>query len=100
MLLESAEARGPPAHTIHVIGESWSGRPYELRALLGRCAIPHSFCLADSSDGRALVAEAGDGSQLPIIIFPDGTVLADPSNAELMKAAARRRTPSGWISTL
>jgi thioredoxin reductase (NADPH) len=87
MLLEAAEARGASPHTIHVIGESWSGRAYELRALLGRCAMPHSFCLADSSEGRALVAQAGDGSRLPIIIFPDGTVLTDPSNAELMQAA-------------
>jgi thioredoxin reductase (NADPH) len=87
MLLESAEVRGTSPHTIHVVGESWSGRAYELRALLGRCAIPHSFCLADSSDGRALVAQAGEGSNLPIIIFPDGKVLADPSNSELMKAA-------------
>jgi thioredoxin reductase (NADPH) len=87
MLLDAADARGASPHTIHVIGESWSGRAYELRALLGRCAMPHSFCLADSSDGRALVAQAGEVSRLPLIIFPDGTVLADPSNAELMKAA-------------
>ena len=87
MLLGSAEARGASPHTIHVVGESWSGRAYELRALLGRCAMPHSFCLADSSDGRALVAEAGGGSKLPLIVFPNGTVLADPSDSELMKAA-------------
>ena len=86
MLVGSAEARGASPHTIHVVGESWSGRAYELRALLGRCAMPHSFCLADSSDGRALVAQAGEASKLPIIVFPNGTVLADPSNHELMKA--------------
>ncbi len=28
--------------------------------MLGRCAVPHAFLLADSPDGRALVAEAGD----------------------------------------
>jgi thioredoxin reductase (NADPH) len=87
MLLESAEARGASPHAIHVVGESWSGRAYELRAVLGRCAIPHSFCLADSSDGRALVAQADHGAELPLIIFPDGTVLENPSNAELAKAA-------------
>jgi thioredoxin reductase (NADPH) len=93
MLLESAEARGASPHTIHVIGESWSGRAYELRALLGRCALPHAVCRADSSDGRALVGRAGEGSKLPTIIFPDGTVLADPSNAELMKAAGSPTHP-------
>jgi hypothetical protein len=55
--------------------------------------VPHSFCLADSSDGRALVAQAGDGAKLPIIVFPDGMVLTDPSNAEIAKAAGLTSEP-------
>jgi thioredoxin reductase (NADPH) len=93
LLLDWAEARRASPYTIHVVGESWSGRAYELRATLGRCAIPHSFCLADSSDGRALVAEAGEGAKLPIVVFPDGTVLTDPSNAELARAAGSPVNP-------
>ena len=61
LLLEWAEARRNSPYTIRVVGESWSGRAYELRDVLGRCALPHSFCLADSEDGRALVAEVGAG---------------------------------------
>lgn len=87
LLLDWAETQRSSPHTIHVIGDSWSGRSYELRELLGRCAIAHSFCLADSPDGRALVAEAGAGEKFPMVIFPDGTVLANPSNAELASAA-------------
>jgi thioredoxin reductase (NADPH) len=93
LLLEWAEARRASPYTIHVVGESWSGRAYELRDLLGRCAFPHSFCLADSSDGRALVAEAGAGAKLPIVVFPDGTVLTDPSNADIAKAAGSPVNP-------
>jgi thioredoxin reductase (NADPH) len=87
LLLDWAEARRDAPYTVRVVGEAWAGRAYELRDLLGRCAIPHSFCLADSTDGRALVAEAAEGSKLPIVVLPDGTVLADPSNAELARAA-------------
>jgi thioredoxin reductase (NADPH) len=93
LLLEWAEARRASPHTIHVIGESWSGRAYELRHLLGRCAFPHSFCLADSSDGRALVAEGREGARLPIVVFPDGTLLSDPSNADLARAAGSPVNP-------
>jgi thioredoxin reductase (NADPH) len=93
LLLEWAEARRASPYTVHVVGESWSGRAYELRDVLGRCAMPYSFCLADSSDGRALVAKAGDGVKLPIVIFPDGTVLTDPSNAEIAKAAGSPVNP-------
>jgi thioredoxin reductase (NADPH) len=87
LLLEWAEARRSSPYTIRVVGESWSGRAYELREVLGRCALPHSFCLADSDDGRALVAEVGAGADLPWVVFPDGTVLVDPSDADLARAA-------------
>jgi thioredoxin reductase (NADPH) len=86
-LLEWAHERGTAPHTIYIVGESWSGRAYELRRLLGRCAIPHSFCLADSREGRALVAEAGVDPKFPLVVFPNGKVLADPSNAELADPA-------------
>jgi thioredoxin reductase (NADPH) len=95
LLLEWAEARRASPYTIHIVGESWSGRAYELRDVLGRCAMPHSFCLADSSDGRALLAKAkaGPGAKLPLIIFPDGTVLTDPSNAEIARATGSPVNP-------
>src|SRR3954454_25205674 len=86
LLLDWAEARRDAPYTVRVVGEAGAGRAYELRDLLGRCAIPHSFCLADSTDGRALVAEAAEGSKLPIVVFPDGTVLTDPSHAQLAGA--------------
>ncbi len=88
LLLEWAEARRTSPYTVHVVGESWSGRAYELRDVLGRCALPHSFCLADSDDGRALLAEAGAARGLPLVVFPDGTVMSDPSDVELSKAAS------------
>jgi thioredoxin reductase (NADPH) len=86
LLLEWAEARHASPNTIYVVAEAWSGRAFELRELIGRCAIPHSFLLADSNEGRALVAEAGE-AKLPIVVFPDGTVLTNPSNVEIAKAS-------------
>ena len=93
MLLEWAESQRTSPYTIHIVGESWSGRAYELREVLGRCAMPHAFSLADSSDGRALVAEAGDDGSFPLVILPDGTVLRDPTNAEIMAATGSPVNP-------
>ncbi len=87
LLAEWAEARRSSPYTIRVVGESWSGRAYELRNVLGRCALPHTFCLADSADGRALVAAAGEGVKFPVVALPDGRFLSDPSNADLARAA-------------
>ncbi|HTZ85386.1 MAG TPA: FAD-dependent oxidoreductase [Solirubrobacteraceae bacterium] len=94
-LLEWAHARRISSHTVHIVGESWTGRAHELREVLGRCALPHTFCLADSPEGRTLVAEAGDEHPLPLVIFPNGEVLADPSNAELTMAAGGPVSPEG-----
>lgn len=94
-LAEWAHARRTSSHTAHIVGESWSGRAYELREVLGRCALPHTFCLADSPQGRDLVAEYGDGKPLPLVVFPNGEVLADPSNAELTVAAGGPIDPHG-----
>ena len=93
-LLEWAHAKKVSPHTVHIIGESWTGRAYELREVLGRCAVPHAFVLADSPDGRALVTGAGEGdANLPLVIFPNGTALANPTNLELASAAGATIDP-------
>jgi thioredoxin reductase (NADPH) len=94
-LLEWAHARRTSAHTAHIVGESWTGRAHELREVLGRCALPHTFCLADSPEGQRLVDEFGDGQPLPLVVFPTGDVLANPTNAELTLAAGGPVDPQG-----
>jgi thioredoxin reductase (NADPH) len=90
-LLEWATERRLVPHTIHIVGEEWSGRAYELREVFERCAVPHSFCLADSDQGRELLEAAGTEVSLPVMILPDGRALSDPSNAEIAEAAGAAR---------
>ncbi len=92
-LLEWAHARRVSPHTVHIVSESWTGRAHELKEVLGRCAVPHAFLLADSAEGRALVAETGDGEPLPLVVFPNGTVLANPTNLELASASGATIDP-------
>ncbi len=94
LLLEWADMERTSPYTVFVVGESWSGRAYELRGgAPGRCALPHTFCLADSEVGQELVARAEEGSKLPLVVFPDGTILADPTNADLAVAAGSPVNP-------
>ena len=93
MLLEWWEANRAAPHTVHIVGESWTGRAYELREALTQCAVVHNFCLADSDEGRALVAAAPDGAKLPLVVFPNGMVLENPSNAEVAMAAGGAVNP-------
>ena len=85
-LLEWSKGQHSSPHTIHVIGETWSGRAYELRDTLQRCAAPHAFHLAESETGRELLAEVDEKTGLPLMILPDGQVLVDPSDLEIAHA--------------
>jgi thioredoxin reductase (NADPH) len=95
LLLEWAETRRAFPYAIHIVADSWTGRAYELRDVLGRCAIPHAFSLADSDDGQAIVARAGRGARLPLVALPNGSVLSDPTNADLSLAAGSTVHPEG-----
>lgn len=86
-LLEWATDRRIVPHTVHIVGEEWSGRAYELRDVFERCAVPHTFSLGDSDEGRELLAKAGPEAKLPLMVLPDGRALSDPSNTEIAEAA-------------
>jgi thioredoxin reductase (NADPH) len=94
-LLEWANARRVSPHTVHIISEKWTGRAQELKEVLGRCAVPHAFVLADSPDGQAMVAKAEGAEPLPLVILPGGEVMANPTNLELATAAGATVDPEG-----
>jgi thioredoxin reductase (NADPH) len=94
-LLEWSHSQKIAPHTIHVVGRSWSGRAYEIRDALERCAIPHAFCLADSEEGRGVLAGVEGDVELPLIVLPTGTVLSDPSDAQIAAATGAGVDPSG-----
>jgi thioredoxin reductase (NADPH) len=86
-LLEWARESHLVPQTVHIVGESWSGRAQDLRDTFARCAVPHEFCLADSPRGRELLADIDEDVKLPLMLLPDGRVLSDPSDAEIASAA-------------
>lgn len=86
-LLEWARERLLVPQTVHIVGETWAGRAYELRDVFARCSVPHSFCLADSAEGREFVEQAGADAELPLMVLPDGRILSEPSNAEIAEVA-------------
>ncbi|MBO9533152.1 MAG: FAD-dependent oxidoreductase [Solirubrobacteraceae bacterium] len=93
-LLEWATARRVAPHTVHVVGESWSGRAFELRHILDGCAVPHAFVLADTDEGKALIAGAGEEeAPLPLVVFPNGQAMANPENLDLAKAVGATVDP-------
>ncbi|KAE8765746.1 FAD-dependent oxidoreductase [Georgenia thermotolerans] len=94
-LLSWAEARHRVPYTTDVIGETWSGRAYELRAVLERCAMPHRFFLASSPEGRAVLGSVGARTRLPVLVMPDGRVLEDPSDVDIARTSGTVVGPEG-----
>jgi thioredoxin reductase (NADPH) len=78
---------GPRMEVVRVIGDDPSPRSYEVQDLLYRNGMPHGYYVAASDDGRRLLEQAGlDGTHLPVVILPDGHVLLEPSNSDILDA--------------
>ncbi|MEQ1756936.1 MAG: FAD-dependent oxidoreductase [Vicinamibacterales bacterium] len=75
----------PPFDGIRVAGTSLSTSSYAIRDFLSRNLIPYQWVDLDlDAPARALVEATPDGiSRLPAVMFPDGTMLAEPSLRDL-----------------
>jgi thioredoxin reductase (NADPH) len=90
-----ALAHRPRHEHVRIVGEQWSPRSHELRDLLARNTVPFGFYAAESEAGRRLLAEHGlDGASLPVAIFFDGTVVAEPDVRALAEAFGVRTEPA------
>ena len=86
-LYDWAKDRMPKFEEIRVVGEQWSPRSFELRDLLGRNGVLHTFHASDSREGLELLARVGhEGVSLPVVVLFDGQVLVDPSNSDIADA--------------
>lgn len=95
-VLEDWQANAPkPYDGVKVYGTTWSPTTYETKSFLARNAIPYLFIDIDRDpDAAGLVEAAGsDRSEIPVVVLPDGPVLANPSKAELASAVGIHVAP-------
>ncbi len=71
--------------TITVYGTSWCGDCKRAIRVLNEQQWPYTYIDIEQDDaGRQYVVEVNKGNQsVPTIIFPDGSVMVEPSNAAL-----------------
>ncbi len=92
-LLSDWRANVPaPFDGIRVAGTTWSPRTHEAKDFLARNQVPYRFLdIERDEDAAAMVASAtGDAGTIPIVFFPDGTVLVDPDRRSLAEQAGLR----------
>lgn len=83
LLLDWNSTFRPLYEGIRVLGTRWSNRSYEIREFLARNQVPYQWIdieLAQTDpDVRTLITSLGpEAETLPLILFPDGTRLAEP----------------------
>ncbi len=79
---------------ITLVGPRRSPRVSEVRSLLARNGVPHSFHLDDCDEGRAVIARHGVGAGAPLIVGLDGRAVADPTNDQVAEACGLPTTLS------
>ncbi|GHO82299.1 FAD-dependent oxidoreductase [Dictyobacter formicarum] len=77
-------ACSPLFHGIRVTGHRWSAASHQVKDFLARHAIPFQWVdLETHSEARQMVEHGGAPLQFPILQFSDGSVLSQPTLAQL-----------------
>ena len=82
----------PPFEGIRVIGTMWNPGCHDAKDFLVRNSIPYRWLdlERDPEARRLLQAAQVDNGELPVLLFPDGTVMADPPLTELAQKIGLR----------
>ena len=95
-LLDDWQANNRPAFEgVSVIGHQWSAPSHEARQFLTGNQIPYRWLDVERDAQAATLLQSANLEQpvLPVLIFPDGSVLEKPSNVEIAeKVGLRTRT--------
>ncbi|HSF85357.1 MAG TPA: FAD-dependent oxidoreductase [Acidimicrobiia bacterium] len=76
-----------PYDGIRVAGALWSAKSHDIKDFLARNRLPYQWLDVDrSADAEQLVASIG-GGELPIVFFPDGTWVSNPSESDVAARA-------------
>src|SRR3954454_17934210 len=97
-LLEEWQASyRPPFEGIRVVGTRWTAKSYELREFLARNHLPYRWIDVDAAapdtEVTRLLESLGPDARLPVIIFPDGTRVFDPTHDEIAQRVGLRSRP-------
>jgi thioredoxin reductase (NADPH) len=83
---EWSRSRPSGGGPITLVGQRHSPRTSEVRSLLTRNGVPHTFRFADTAEGRAFLAGLSPDIELPVVAGLDGQVLGDPTDQQVAEA--------------
>ena len=83
----------PSFDGVRVVGHRWSQESHDIRDFLARNQIPFSWLdLATDASAQEILDIAGKtGESVPVLVYPDGSVMSKPSMAEIAEKVGLRR---------
>jgi thioredoxin reductase (NADPH) len=87
---------------VRVVGHRWSPRVHELKQFLARSRVPYRWLDVERDDeARAMASAAVPGDErLPVVLFPDGTALADPDLRTVAERLGLETAPESRVYDL
>ena len=80
---------------VYIVGSRWSPATYELKDFLAKSQIPYRWMEPGATSDPRIQAAVGDTpANLPVVIFPDGTVLEKPDVLAVAAKLGLASTPS------
>lgn len=92
LLEDWREGYKPPFEGIRVVGPRYSLRDYQVRSFLSRNHVPYVWLDPEREDEAVELLRRFkvDGSRWPVVLFPDGTSLVQPEDAQLAQHVGLR----------
>jgi len=86
-----------PIENLRVIGSRFLPEAHQIRDFLTRNCVPFDWLDVDRDQrARQVLSESElTSSPLPVVVFPDGTKLTQPTNAEIAEAIGLKVRPEG-----
>jgi thioredoxin reductase (NADPH) len=82
----------PPFEGIRVIGNRWSPHSHQVKDFLARNQVPYEWMDIELSKEAEQLVEYADCNKIhfPLVIFPDGSKLTQPTNTEIAEKIGLR----------
>lgn len=96
-VLEDWHADYRPTYTgIRVISQEWSRQAFDLKAFLAMNQIPYQSLTLDKDEEANRLMESADITieQLPLVVFPEGDPLTNPTTDEVARRAGLKSQAS------
>jgi thioredoxin reductase (NADPH) len=81
-----------PFKGIRVVGHRWSPQTHQIKEFLGKNQVPYQWLDIDKdAETRSLLQSAhASGDQLPLVVFPDGSSLIQPTTFQVAEKVGFR----------